>query len=134
MSRLAEAEALQARLKEQERLLDQLRSSQSEGQASVQSLQADTGALQGLLAEKEGQIDHWRGEATRAQEALQQGHNSTQELSNQVCKHVMLSSDEVGAMMPNACHLNHVVKGMAERADWQICMDTALSLVHSPTV
>ena len=96
MSRLAEAEALQARLQEQGRLLGQLRRSQSEGQASVQALQADTAALQGVLAEKDNQIEHWRAEAARAQEALQRGTSSAQELSDQVREHVTRSTGKDG--------------------------------------
>ena len=114
MSRLADAEALQARLEEQERLLEQLRSSQSEGQASVQALQADTAALQGVLAEKEGQIEHWRAEAASVQEAHQQGSSSAQELTDRVRKHAERSTDEYGAMMHSACPLNGGVKFMAE--------------------
>ena len=115
VSRLADAEALQARLQEQERLLEQLRSSQSEGQASVQALQADIVALQSLLAKKEGQAEHWRAEAARAREALQQGSSSAQELTDQVRKHATRSTDKDGAMMHGACHLKDGVICMAQR-------------------
>lgn len=106
VSRLAEAEALQARLQEQGRLLGQLRRSQSEGQASVQALQADTAALQGVLAEKDNQIEHWRAEAARAQEALQRGTSSAQELSDQVREHVTRSTGKDGPEMHSTCHLD----------------------------